>query len=314
MTNKTKLLSTISSIKLLLEGNHIEGGKLETLVDQALETLNSPEEDKEFLDVDGFQKKFDILTNSAPTMLTKRKLRERAACMQEELDEFKQATESQDFAEQADALIDIVYFAKGTASMMGLPWAELWNDVHSANMRKERGMTKRGFAVDMVKPPGWKKPDGEAILKKNGFDRSKFESAPGLINEDKCADDPMQVLKTKIRNLLSAANDIPIGDDMTNSIGLFSPLTGKILDVSYDNIDLTGIKDITYTAISKKFNKDELAIEHFKDENIGPFVHIYEILETGVIVDPVSFEPSQQYAVRYGIPDNTHADPSPLGE
>lgn len=145
--------------------------------------------DKELEDVRAFHQKFDILNNSIPTMLTRRKLIERIECMQEELDEFKKAVETQDFPEQADALIDLVYFAKGTAVMMGLPWAALWDDVQRANMSKVRGVGKRGHAVDMVKPEGWQKPDGEKILQAAGWRLTEYTDEAGRVDDDLCADD-----------------------------------------------------------------------------------------------------------------------------
>lgn len=145
--------------------------------------------DKELEDVRAFHDKFGFLNNHRyPTMVAKRKLRERAECIQEELDEFKAAIETQDFAEQADALIDIVYFVKGTAVQMGLPWEDLWDDVQRANISKERGVTKRGHAFDVKKPEGWVPPNGKAILLEHGFDESKFIT-DGQIDESKCADD-----------------------------------------------------------------------------------------------------------------------------
>lgn len=148
--------------------------------------------DKEQEDVRAFHKKFDILNNDQPTMLTRRKLQERIECMQEELDEFKNAVFNQDFAEQADALIDLVYFAKGTAVMMGLPWDKLWDDVQRANMEKVRGVGKRGHAVDMVKPEGWQPPNGLRILTNSGFDIHDYlTNVDGTFHfdESKCADD-----------------------------------------------------------------------------------------------------------------------------
>ena len=145
--------------------------------------------DKELEDVRQFHNKFGILNSErTPTMLRKRKLQERIECLQEELDEFKKACKEQDLEEQADALIDLVYFAKGTAVMMGLPWEDLWNDVQRANMSKERGVGKRGHAVDMIKPEGWKKPDGMSILKSAGFDKEQFMT-DGKVDELKCLDD-----------------------------------------------------------------------------------------------------------------------------
>lgn len=130
-----------------------------------------------FSDVREFQRKFGQLVSAKPTHLTKRKLNERIAQMQEELDEFKSAVESDDIAEQADALIDIVYFALGTACHMGLPWQELWDDVHRANMSKQRGVKpERGFLVDCIKPDGWVGPRTMEILVKNGYSKPKSDS------------------------------------------------------------------------------------------------------------------------------------------
>jgi len=123
------------------------------------------------VDVADFQKKFGHLHNNKPTHLTLRKLQERTACMLEELQEFVDAAHAQDLAGQADALVDLVYFALGTANMMGLPWQALWDDVHQANMRKVPGVTKRGHLVDCVKPEGWVGPKTLEILERFGYNK-----------------------------------------------------------------------------------------------------------------------------------------------
>lgn len=117
--------------------------------------------DAEFNDVRRFQEKFGQLSYYDPGFLTRRKLEERARFLQEELDELLAAPT---LSLQADALIDLVYVAKGTAVMMGLPWAALWDDVQGANMRKVRGQTARGNLVDVCKPPGWIGPNTGYIL------------------------------------------------------------------------------------------------------------------------------------------------------
>lgn len=91
----------------------------------------------------------------------------------------------------ADAVIDIIYIAAGTYHLLGdrdgsvtdhinlskdalkgfvailqrqyndLPLQALWDEVHSANMRKERGTegtSKYGNKFDIVKPAGWVPP------------------------------------------------------------------------------------------------------------------------------------------------------------
>jgi Phosphoribosyl-ATP pyrophosphohydrolase len=121
-------------------------------------------------DTRDFQTKFGHILNTSPIHLTKRKLDERVVCMQEELDEFKDACKLQDLPGQADALVDLVYFALGTANMLGLPWQELWNDVHEANMRKVAGITKRGHKFDCIKPEGWVGPITSKILFDAGYE------------------------------------------------------------------------------------------------------------------------------------------------
>jgi predicted HAD superfamily Cof-like phosphohydrolase len=126
--------------------------------------------DKELEDVRAFHKKFGILEFNRPGHLTQRKLKERLECMMEELEEFAAACGNQDLAGQTDALIDLVYFAKGTACMLGIPWEELWKDVQRANMEKVRGIGHRGHQVDMVKPEGWQGPKTIEILARAGYD------------------------------------------------------------------------------------------------------------------------------------------------
>lgn len=148
--------------------------------------------DRESRDVREFQKKFGHITNDTPTHLTRRKLMERIQCMQEELNEFTEAVADQDLAAQADALVDLVYFAKGTANMLGLPWDALWADVHDANMAKVAGVGPRGHKVDCIKPVDWVGPQTLEILEDAGYVRTNFTSIypwDDKINEERCCDD-----------------------------------------------------------------------------------------------------------------------------
>lgn len=120
-------------------------------------------------DVKDFQRKFDLGEHpSEPVMLLPVQRQQRLQLLQEELSEFSLACGTggfaPDLAEQADALVDLVYVALGTAALMGLPWEKLWADVHRANMAKVRGMTKRGHTNDVMKPEGWVGPQTEKIL------------------------------------------------------------------------------------------------------------------------------------------------------
>jgi len=146
--------------------------------------------DHEYEDVKTFHQKFDILVSEEPTHLTTRKLMERVDCLAEEVKEFFDAAVAQDLAKMTDALIDLVYFAKGTAVMMGLPWYDQWVEVHTKNMQKERGVGKRGHQVDVIKPPGWEPPANLAILLAHGYQPEKFFSQElGMVDEAKCLDD-----------------------------------------------------------------------------------------------------------------------------
>lgn len=122
-----------------------------------------------FKDVQEFHAKFRLLLNRSPKHLTRRKLQERIDFLHEEWTEFVEGADEQDLAKQADALIDMVYVAMGTAVMMGLPWEQLWEDVHQANMRKVRGVGKRNHKVDCIKPEGWEGPRTDEILYINGY-------------------------------------------------------------------------------------------------------------------------------------------------
>ena len=108
-------------------------------------------------------------------MLTRTLERERLECLREERHELEPAFEQGDFAGAADALVDLVVFAKGTAVLMGLPWAALFDDVMRANMAKVRGVGHRGHAVDLVKPLGWQGPKTHEILEDHYWNPSSSE-------------------------------------------------------------------------------------------------------------------------------------------
>ena len=85
--------------------------------------------------------------------------------MLEELTEYVGASKPED---TIDALVDLVYVAMGTAYLHGFNWSEHWNEVHQANMRKQRASdaseSKRGSQLDVVKPEGWVGPNHSKYL------------------------------------------------------------------------------------------------------------------------------------------------------
>lgn len=132
-----------------------------------------------FGDVGWFHKRFELHEVSwdgdpGPTEITPELLEFRTRFLKEELQEFTDASLVMDHAAMADALIDLVYVAMGTAHFFGYPWQELWDDVQRANMAKERAAadgsnSARQSAWDVVKPEGWVPPKTAEILAKHGF-------------------------------------------------------------------------------------------------------------------------------------------------
>lgn len=116
-----------------------------------------------YQDIQNFHNKFGVPTATEPSFLGTELYGFRSKFMQEELDEFQTACAGLDMEGAADALIDLVYVAMGTADMMGLPWQALWDEVQRANMSKVRAeraeQSARGTAFDVIKPAGWEPPD-----------------------------------------------------------------------------------------------------------------------------------------------------------
>ena len=129
--------------------------------------------DKEVADVNDFHVKFGVDTPIFPELMNPEAFAFRVKFMQEELDEFVEAHNEGDMVKAFDALLDLTYVAKGTACFMGIDaiqWGAGWDIVHNANMQKQRAQSasesKRGTALDVIKPPGWEVHKPEPHLKK----------------------------------------------------------------------------------------------------------------------------------------------------
>jgi hypothetical protein len=100
----------------------------------------------------------------------------RICAMQEELDEYKEATSKED---ELDALVDLVVFALGTAERQGMleVFTEAYQRVMVANCQKEIGQNqKRGsFQLDLVKPKGWTAPDLSDLVKEEPKQMTLFD-------------------------------------------------------------------------------------------------------------------------------------------
>lgn len=135
-----------------------------------------------FDDVGDFHEKFDLVNVTyagvGDTGIFDEELFQfRFKFMYEELYEFRDGWRNGNLAEMADALVDLVYVAMGTAHLLGLPWQELWDEVQRANMSKMRASTAdesarstgRGHASDVLKGPDFVPPDVRGILERCGF-------------------------------------------------------------------------------------------------------------------------------------------------
>jgi predicted HAD superfamily Cof-like phosphohydrolase len=126
--------------------------------------------DDAFLKVKEFHKKFEHPVSEKPRALLQDRKEARAEWMREEINEFLEAGH---IVDQADAMIDLIYFALGTMVEMGVKPAALLDIVQQANMSKLHN-GKPVFREDgkVVKPEGWQPP--EPMLKKE-VDRQKSE-------------------------------------------------------------------------------------------------------------------------------------------
>lgn len=107
--------------------------------------------------VEEFHLKFAHPVSEYPRQLEHDRAIKRYYWMREEIDEFIQANE---IVEQADAMIDVIYFALGTLVEMGVLPDKLFDIVQEANMAKlwpdgEPHYNKDGKTI---KPSTWEDP------------------------------------------------------------------------------------------------------------------------------------------------------------
>lgn len=112
---------------------------------------------KEWEKVKEFQIKANHPTSQIPTQINKHRVKTRYNWMLEELNEFLDA---EDIVEQADAIIDLMYFALGTLVEMGITPDDLFDVVHKANMSKIGPNNERIYDNNskILKPQGWIDP------------------------------------------------------------------------------------------------------------------------------------------------------------
>lgn len=104
--------------------------------------------------------KFGMSFYGEPRDLDHHELAFRVGCLEEEQNEYLDA---ENLEQQYDALLDLMVFAAGTIERQGFKNPQMaLGRVMRANMRKERAQkasdSKRSFAVDLIKPAGWRPP------------------------------------------------------------------------------------------------------------------------------------------------------------
>lgn len=113
--------------------------------------------DKEWDKVKEFQIKFGHPVSGYPKQMDHERALKRYNWMLEEINEF---IEADDIVEQADAMIDVIYFALGTLVEMGVRPDSLFNIVQAANMAKlwPDGKPHYNSEGKTIKPSTWEDP------------------------------------------------------------------------------------------------------------------------------------------------------------
>ncbi len=115
---------------------------------------------KEYMEVREFHKAFNHPVADKPTQLTFERAKKRYLWMLEEINEFIEAVKNKDIVEQADAMIDTIYFALGTLVEMGIEPDALFEIVQKANMSKlfPDGKPHYNEMGKVIKPQNWEDP------------------------------------------------------------------------------------------------------------------------------------------------------------
>lgn len=117
---------------------------------------------KAWEDVREFHFAFNHPVAVKPGIIDHRRTLARADWMQEEINEFIAA---KSLTEQADAMVDLIYFALGTLVEMGIKPQKLFDIVQEANMSKLWPDGKPRYRDDgkILKPVSWIAPEPRLI-------------------------------------------------------------------------------------------------------------------------------------------------------
>jgi len=111
-----------------------------------------------------FRLKLGLPVNYKSQLLEPQDISFYARFLMEELSELLKAHEDGDLVAAADALADLSYVTMGCSHHMGLPLPKILEIVHTSNMQKVPGTTRRGHKQDAQKPEGWTGPEDHIAL------------------------------------------------------------------------------------------------------------------------------------------------------
>ena len=108
-----------------------------------------------------FMKTFGQEVKSKPSFSTDKINKLRIDLIKEELDELKEAMDSNDLLEVADALTDILYVTYGAGHAFGIDLDKCFDEVQNSNMSKlgENGKPIYNDSGKVMKGPNYFKPD-----------------------------------------------------------------------------------------------------------------------------------------------------------
>jgi predicted HAD superfamily Cof-like phosphohydrolase len=119
-----------------------------------------------------FHEKFGLGYGGKPVLGYPEEQALRMDLLFEELSELTTALLQRDIVETADALADLVYYAIGMAVLWGIPFDEVFREVHASNMSKldEDGQPIYRADGKVLKGPNYREPDILSIIarRRNG--------------------------------------------------------------------------------------------------------------------------------------------------
>ena len=120
-----------------------------------------------FQKVKTFMQTFGQEVKSKPSLSSEKINDLRYNLIKEELDELKQAMDSKDLLEVADALTDILYVTYGAGIAFGIDLDKCFEEVQNSNMSKlgEDGKPIYNEAGKVMKGPNYFKPDLSKFVK-----------------------------------------------------------------------------------------------------------------------------------------------------